>query len=104
MTKNRHLFALQVGGTYWHRPVDDMRLPLLPGAAVEPHFERLPTLPDSPHTLVDRVGTHSMSSMRIRHFSGHINLRRTPSLQQSRDRLVVLRLDRQLLDGAGLVE
>src|SRR4051812_42536039 len=49
VTKNRDLLFLQIFGAERHHPIDFMRLPFLPGSAVEPDFEveaLLANLPD----------------------------------------------------------
>src|SRR5262245_7091804 len=44
--ENGHLLALQVLGAQGHDALDHMRLPFLPGAAVEPDLEHLSLLAD----------------------------------------------------------
>src|SRR5262249_29584776 len=56
VAENRQLLALQIGRAQRHHPLDLVRLPPPPGAAVEPDLELLALLPHLAHRREHRVG------------------------------------------------
>ena len=91
-------------GAERHDALDLVRLPFLPGAAVQPDLEVLALLAHGTHRLEDRLGADPVRAVRVGQLAGDVDLRRLQRFSRADDVVDVLRMDRRLGDGAGAVE
>src|SRR5438093_9470922 len=72
--ENSQLFPFQIIRADRHDPINLMRLPFLPGAAVLPDLEALTLAPDLADTLINGVGANPVGAVRVGQVAGHVNL------------------------------
>src|SRR5262245_303685 len=104
MAEDRLLLALQVAGTQGHDALDLVRLPFLPGAAVEPDLKLLPLATRLADGVEDGVGADAVRAVRVGQLAGNVDLRGLEALQEADNVLNVLRMDRRFGDGAGAIK
>src|SRR5262249_16685289 len=76
------LLALDIVGTQWHHALDNVWIPLFPRSPIEPDLKLLSPGAGLANCLEDGLSAHPMSAVRVRHFSGDINLKRLNTLKQ----------------------